>query len=220
MKKEYKVKFWGSCMNDGWIWKQMPELGESKHHWFDTAEERTAFIEKIKAVMATGEKNGPVAIFDTCEGDDTRIRSVAVCTMVTPDGKRYTITEDFGYGDLQKTADFIFFDYEENNRSCDHRRQAMIAARYPDYVRSDELDTCNETIVLENLHVTLVSEFITEEQQAELLRDGRHVIAMFPEAFGGPDGSVDFTKCRPYFFQSMPQVDVAAFYAASNKQTH
>ncbi|QNR51730.1 hypothetical protein Xoosp14_39 [Xanthomonas phage Xoo-sp14] len=118
------------------------------------------------------------------EGEHTRIRSVAVCTFVMPDGTRYPITEDFAFGmnnnTLHDKASFIHFEYEENNRSCDHRRQHMIEERYPDYVSNDRFDSCDETIKLENLHVVLASEFITKEEQAQLLEEEGLYVHMLP----------------------------------------
>jgi len=220
MKNEYMVKFWGACLNDGWLWAQMPELNGSKYQWFDTAEERTAFIEKLRTVVASGGPAYNVVVIDTREGDDTRIRSVAVCTMVMPDGRRFAITEDFGYGRLDSTEEHIHFDFEENNRSCDHRRQDMIARRYPEYEARDEFDTCNSTIKVEGLCVLLASEYITVEEQAELALEGRYVIALLPEAFHPLDGIVDFSKSRASMFQSIADINIAALYEASSKRQH
>lgn len=179
MKYEYMLMFWGGCENDGWIWAQMPELNGSRYQWFDSAEAREELTQRLRE---TAGDRGLMTTF--IEGEHTRIRSVAVCTFVMPDGTRYPITEDFAFGmnnnTLHDKASFIHFEYEENNRSCDHRRQHMIEERYPDYVSNDRFDSCDETIKLENLHVVLASEFITKEEQAQLLEEEGLYVHMLP----------------------------------------
>lgn len=108
--------------------------------WFKTPAERAAVVESMQPYR----EQGLMVSFE--EGEATKTRTVAHVTLIA-NGEEYNITEDFGYGYPQDSAEFMF---EEGNYACDCNRSRMIQDVEPDFRPLD----CGDTITLQKMYFT------------------------------------------------------------------
>lgn len=110
-------------------------------HWFDSEEERSAFLLQI----APYHKQGLSVI--RREGMNVRFRTVAMMEF-RYQGKTYFAERDYGYGyDMEKAR----FDLEIGTASCDCIRCNLIREQTPSF----GFLKCGETIELVNLVIEL-----------------------------------------------------------------
>ena len=112
-------------------------------YWFDTKEERSAFLLQI----APYHKQGLGVI--RCEGTTTRLRTVAQLVF-RYQGITYFAERDYGYGFSEEQARF---ELEIGTASCDCIRCTLIQEKTPNFGYLK----CGETIELVNLTIELKS---------------------------------------------------------------
>lgn len=118
------------------------ELGiEAGAYWFDTQEERSAFLSRL----APYHKQGLGVI--RREGTNVRFRTVAMMEFQYK-GNSFFAERDYGYGyDMEKAR----FDLEIGTASCDCIRCNLIQEQTPSF----GFLKCGETIELVNLVMEL-----------------------------------------------------------------
>ena len=114
-KYEYMLHTWGGFYN--------PEYNhgmEAGTFWFDSAEERQAYLDRLRVLEA--EYNAKHLVYTMKEGTETRLRTVAKMVFEYG-GRSFDFQLDFGYAYPVHSA---FYMFEEGNYSCDCNRSSFL----------------------------------------------------------------------------------------------
>lgn len=139
-KYEYLVNLWGGFFNDEYRAVHGYENGP---YWFDTKEERSEFIDKLKALEK--EHGYHHLVFSEEEGYGTRLQTIAKMVLKYR-GVYYELESEFQYAYPVESAYYMFF---EGNYSCDCNRSLFLSRKYKDF---PELD-CGHEIEMVNFKV-------------------------------------------------------------------
>lgn len=143
MKYEYYLKFWGEIENDNWVKK---DLGiDGTDFWFTSKKERTSLKNRIVQVATNRDCR---IVFNEEEGYHTRLKTIAFLEFEY-ENEIYRLKYDFGFAFPPNVA---YFQWCENNYSCDCNRSIFLRKKYPNF---PELD-CGETIKLLSIKVRRV----------------------------------------------------------------
>jgi hypothetical protein len=144
MKYEYYLNFWGQ-VKDTTILKD--ELGiEGTDFWFDTEEELDEFEAMLEGVC---EDHGVTIAFAQHEGVDVRLRTVAKMVLVHPNGNKYPLEYDFGFGYPVASAKQMF---NTGNYCCDCNLSLFLSEEHPEVL---EL-SCGHSIIIKDFKVVRV----------------------------------------------------------------
>lgn len=140
MKYEYMLHTWGGFYNDEHKAKHGYEEG---YLWFDTPEEREAYVVKLKEIEQRLKAWKLVTIFH--EGIFTRYKTIATMTFVY-NGVEYPYHYDFGFDYPVDSAEYMF---TEGSYGCDCNRSSFLRAKGVDIPNMD----CGHEIIMKNLQV-------------------------------------------------------------------
>ena len=146
MKYEYMLQTWGGFYNEEY---QKMHGYKPGYFWFDTTEERDAYVQELK----TAEQKYSDCLFAAiatyaAEGEYTRLLTIAKMVFVYH-GNEYPYEYNFGFGYSPEGAEFMF---TLGNYSCDCNRSLFIGETNADF---HELD-CGNEIEMINFEVVQV----------------------------------------------------------------
>lgn len=148
-KSDYLLRVWGREHAQAFSFLQPFTCGHKQEDggawalWFVDTQTRRRALEVVREnkgwIVATSDRTGP----------DSQTRCVASVRLRLPDGREFTVRDDFGYGYKAESACFM---WEEGNHSCDCNRALQIHRQYPDELPDDEWD-CGYTIKLLSIDI-------------------------------------------------------------------
>jgi hypothetical protein len=121
---EYMLHTWGGFYNKEFQEKHGYKSG---YFWFDTEEEREAYILKLKE--AEEKYNARVLAISRVEGTHTRFKTIGMI-IFTYQGKEYPYEHDFGY---MFPFDWAEREFTGGYYSFDSSRRELLAKIYPEF---------------------------------------------------------------------------------------